>query len=100
MQDWDGHTLNPNMDIVLCLFDFSGGVVFVGFGEGVYRGGDWLALCKMPRWQWNLAPRRGKRRRMAAREPAVEPVPGVAMERNQNRDQGRWRHTVGLEIFD
>jgi hypothetical protein len=30
--------LNPNMDIVLSLFDFASGVVFVGFGEGVYRG--------------------------------------------------------------
>ena len=34
------------MDIVLCLFDFSGGVVFVGFGEGVYRSGDWLATLQ------------------------------------------------------
>lgn len=41
----DERTLNPNMDIVLSLFDFSRGVVFVGFGEGVYRSGDWLALC-------------------------------------------------------
>lgn len=31
-----GRTLNPNMDIVLSLFDVASGVVFVGFGEGVY----------------------------------------------------------------
>lgn len=32
------------MDVILRLFDFTSGVVFVGFGEGVYRVGDWLAI--------------------------------------------------------
>lgn len=39
----DERTLNPNMDIVLRLFDFSGGIVFVGFGEGVYSGREWVS---------------------------------------------------------
>lgn len=101
----DGRTLNPNMDVILRLLDFASGVVFVGFGEGVCRGRDWLALCAkcLDDGGTPKTAKAGSGTRLATEREREFEAPlssGVSRPGRLHPVGAMIEHTVGLEIFD